>query len=266
MPFVAAPAEQERWQNRRLVDSMTETESYSIRTYGDQIADVYDRYYGDCNPAAIGALKALAGAGPALELGIGTGRVALPLAAAGVHVSGIDASEAMVRRLRAKPGGATIPVAMGDFAEVGVDGPFTLIYVVFNTFFNLLTQADQVRCFQNVAKRLAADGLFILEAFVPDLYRFRGGQDVRVIAQSEAEVRIDASQIDTVNQLVTATHVTLSGQGARLCPVKLRYAWPAELDLMALLGGLRLKERWGSWDRSPFTASSGSHISLYGAK
>lgn len=245
---------------------MTETESYSIRTYGDQIADVYDRYYGDCNPAAIGALKALAGAGPALELGIGTGRVALPLAAAGVHVSGIDASEAMVRQLRAKPGGAAIPVAVGDFAEVGVDGPFTLIYVVFNTFFNLITQADQVRCFQNAAKRLAADGLFVLEAFVPDLYRFRGGQDVRVIAQSEAEVRIDVSQIDTVNQLVTATHVTLSGQGARLCPVKLRYAWPAELDLMALLGGLRLKERWGSWDRSPFTASSGSHISLYGAK
>ncbi len=131
---------------------MTETESYSIRTYGDQIADVYDRYYGDCNPAAIGALKALAGTGPAFELGIGTGRVALPLAAAGVHVSGIDASEAMVRQLRAKPGGAAIPVAMGDFAEVGADGPFTLIYVVFNTFFNLLTQADQVRCFQNAAK------------------------------------------------------------------------------------------------------------------
>jgi SAM-dependent methyltransferase len=243
---------------------MTETPNYSIRTYGDQIADVYDRYYGSYEPAAIVALKQLAGGGRALELGIGTGRVALPLREAGVAVSGIDASEAMVRQLRSKPDGSAIPVVIGDFADVEVDGQFALIFVVFNTFFNLLSQADQVRCLRNVAAHLAPNGVFVLEAFVPDLGRFRCGQDVRLITQTESEVRFDVSQVDFVSQLVTATHVTLSAGGPRFCPVKLRYAWPSELDLMAQLAGLGLKERWSGWDQKPFTNASGSHISVYG--
>jgi SAM-dependent methyltransferase len=243
---------------------MTETPNYSIRTYGDQIADVYDRYYGSYEPAAIVALKQLAGGGRALELGIGTGRVALPLREAGVAVSGIDASEAMVRQLRSKPDGSAIPVVIGDFADVEVDGQFALIFVVFNTFFNLLSQADQVRCLRNVAAHLAPNGVFVLEAFVPDLGRFRCGQDVRLITQTESEVRFDVSQVDFVSQLVTATHVTLSAGGPRFCPVKLRYAWPSELDLMAQLAGLGLKERWSGWDQKPFTNASGGHISVYG--
>jgi SAM-dependent methyltransferase len=243
---------------------MAETSDYGIRTYGDQIADVYDRYYAGFEPAAVVALKQLAGSGRALELGIGTGRVALPLQEAGVAVSGIDASEAMVRQLRSKPGGSAIPVVIGDFADVEVDGQFALIFVVFNTFFSLLAQADQVRCFRNVAAHLAPDGVFVLEAFVPDLGRFRGAQDVRLITQTENEVRFDVSQVDLVRQLVTATHVTLGAGGPRFYPVKLRYAWPSELDLMAQLAGLGLRDRWSNWDRKPFTNASGGHISIYG--
>ncbi len=243
---------------------MAGTPGYGIRTYGDQIAEVYDRYYGSYEPAAVIALKQLAGGGRVLELGIGTGRVALPLREAGVAVSGIDASEAMVRQLRSKPGGSAIPVIIGDFADVEVDGQFALIFVVFNTFFNLLAQADQVRCFRNVAAHLAPNGVFVLEAFVPDLGRFRGGQDVRLVTQTENEVRFDVSQVDFVRQLVTATHVALNAGGPRFCPLKLRYAWPSELDLMAQLAGLGLRERWGSWDQKPFTNASGGHISIYG--
>jgi SAM-dependent methyltransferase len=243
---------------------MAETNDYGIRHYGDQIADVYDRFYPSCDPAAIAALKELVGSGRALELGIGTGRVALPLAATGVPVSGIDASEAMVGRLRSKPGGTEIPVVMGDFADVAVEGPFALVYVVFNTFFGLLTQEDQVRCFRNVAKRLDSGGVFVLETFVPDPGRYRGDQDVRVIAQNEGEVRLDVSQLDSARQVVTATHVTLGSRGNQFFPVKLRYAWPAEMDLMAQLAGMQLRERWGHWDRRPFTSASGKHISIYG--
>jgi SAM-dependent methyltransferase len=243
---------------------MTEAREYGIRTYGDYIAEVYDRYYGGQDPEAVLALKHLAGTGRALELGIGTGRVALPLQEAGVRVSGIDASPPMVEQLRSKPGGDAIPVTIGDFAEVGVEGEFSLVYVVFNTFFNLQTQSDQVRCFGNVARHLTTDGVFVLEAFVPDLGRFRGGQEMRLITQAEDEIRFDASQIDPVKQMVTSTHITLRAGGPRFYPLSLRYAWPSELDLMAQLAGLVLRERWGSWERAPFTSASGSHISVYG--
>jgi SAM-dependent methyltransferase len=243
---------------------MTESTEYGIRTYGDQIADVYDRYYGRFDPATIATLKELAAGGRALELGIGTGRVAVPLREAGVDISGIDASTEMIAKLRAKPGGEAIPVTIGDFADIPAEGDFSLIFVVFNTFFNLLTQADQVRCFRNAAARLAPGGSFVLELFVPDPGRFRDGQDMRVITQSTSEVRFDASEIDTARQLVVATHVSLGACGPRFFPVRLRYAWPAELDLMAQLAGLELKHRWGGWDRRAFTAASKSHISVYG--
>ena len=202
-------------------------DEYTSSTYGDRIADEYDRYYPVHNAAMIATLKRLAGAGPALELGIGTGRVALPLLEAGVTVHGIDSSEAMVARLRAKPGGGRIPVHIGDFADVGVEGRFSLVYVVFNTIFALLTQADQVRCFQNIARHLASGGAFALEAFVPDLCRFPGGQNIRTVAQGDGEVRLDVTQLDLATQAVTAHHLVLSSTGIRLHPVKLRYAWPA---------------------------------------
>jgi SAM-dependent methyltransferase len=240
-------------------------EDYGPETYGDRIAGVYDAMMAglpdptDC----VDRLAELAGPGPALELGIGTGRVALPLAARGVQVHGIDASAAMVEQLRAKPGGDTIPVTMGDFADVPVGGSYPLVYVVFNTFFALLSQDDQVRCFAGVARRLTQDGVFVLTAFVPDLSLYSGGQSVRAHGLGLDHVRLDAARHDPVTQRVDFQHVLLTADGIRFLPGALRYAWPAELDLMARLAGLRLRERWGGWRREPFDADSGLHVSVY---
>jgi SAM-dependent methyltransferase len=240
---------------------------YRPETYGDRIAPVYDEMYGgmfEIEPV-VERLAELARTGPALELGIGTGRIALPLTARGVPVHGIDASEAMVERLREKSGGADIPVAMGDFADVAVDGRFSLVYVVFNTFFALLTQEEQVRCFGNVAKRLAPGGVFLIEAFVPDMTRFVRGQNTQSSRVEMNRVSIDVSQLDPVNQHVTSQHIYITAQGIRMYPVQIRYAWPSELDLMARLAGLRLHHRWGGWRQEPFTAESTKHVSVYGA-
>ncbi len=237
---------------------------YKEETYGERIAGIYDDLYADYDEAAITLLKELAGGGRALELGIGTGRIALPLLAQGVEVHGIDASPAMVARLRSKPGGEWIPVTMGSFGELPVEGRFSLIYVLFNTFYALLTQEEQVRCFQKVAEHLEPDGVFVVEAFVPDLARFQGGQALRTVGLDEREARLDASLHDPVRQQIASQHILLSEQGVRLYPVKLRYVWPSEFDLMARLAGLRLKDRWGSWTKEPYTAGSGKHISVYG--
>ena len=239
-------------------------ETYTAETYGEHIAGIYDDWYSGFDEATVDVLRDLAQGGRALELGIGTGRIALPLRQSGVEVHGIDASQAMVARMQAKPGGESIPVALGDFAGVDVEGEFSLIYVLFNTFFALLTQDDQVRCFENVARHLGADGAFLIEVFVPDLTRFRGGQDVRAASVGNDEVRLAVSQLNSVSQQVTSQHVALSEEGARLYPVKIRYAWPSELDLMARLAGLELRYRWDSWQRTPFTEQSGKHISVYG--
>ncbi|HSJ52655.1 MAG TPA: class I SAM-dependent methyltransferase, partial [Anaerolineae bacterium] len=218
----------------------------------------------EADPAAIAALNRLARGGRALELGIGTGRFALPLQEAGVEVHGIDASPAMVARLRAKPGGGSIPVTLGNFADVAVEGHFSLIYIPFNTFFSLLTQEEQVRCFQNVARHLAPGGAFAIEAFVPDLTRFSSGQQtVRAVTIKEDRVQLDVSVHHPVTQRITSQHVFLAEEGIRLFPVSLRYAWPAEMDLMARLAGLRLKHRWEDWDGGAFSARSGMHISVY---
>lgn len=240
---------------------------YRPETYGDRIAPVYDEMYGGMFPVepVVERLAELARGGPALELGIGTGRIALPLAARGVPVHGIDASEAMVERLREKAGGNAIPVTMGDFADAAVEGQFSLIYVVFNTFFALLTQDEQVRCFENVAKRLAPDGVFLIEAFVPDMTRFVRGQHTQSTRVELDRVTIDVSQLDAVQQRVTSQHIFITAQGIRMYPVQLRYAWPAELDLMARLAGLRRVYRWGGWHQEPFTAESAKHVSVYGA-
>jgi SAM-dependent methyltransferase len=243
-------------------------EGYRPDTYGDRWADVYDAWIGEfrgglATQSAVDCLADLAAGGRVLELAIGTGRIGLPLAQRGLEVHGIDASEAMVAKLREKPGGDAIPVTIGDFADVAVAGVFDLVFVVFNTFFALTTQDDQVRCFRNVAEHLTAEGVFVVEAFVPDLARFDRGQSFRVERVTADRVSIDASLHDPVSQTVMAQQIAITMAGTQLRPVHLRYAWPSELDLMARLAGLELRDRWGGWDRSPFTAASGMHVSVY---
>jgi SAM-dependent methyltransferase len=214
---------------------------------------------------AVAFLESVAGGGPALELGIGTGRIALPLAARGVRVDGIDLTPEMVAQLRTKPGGDKINVTIGDMADVAVDGAYRLIYVVFNTFFNILTQDGQVRCFQNVAERLADDGVFVIEAYSPEfLYRMRDHQYVDAEAVEVDRVRLDVLRHDPATQMIEESHVQLSREGVRLVPVVQRYAWPAELDLMARMAGLRLKDRWDGWDRRAFSGETKVIVSVYG--
>lgn len=237
-------------------------------TYGDRIASVYDEMYASLNSpeqlaSMVDMLAGLAGNGSALELGIGTGRIALPLAARGVEVHGIDSSEAMVEKLRQKPGGEAIPVTMGDFAEFDLEERYSLVYVVFNTFFAPLTQEAQVRCFMNVTRHLSDGGFFVIEAFIPDVARFVDGQSIRAGRVTAGTVSIDISRHDPVTQNVTASQVHIGEDGVRLYPVKLRYAWPSELDLMGRLAGLTLRARTSDWQGNPFTASSTNHVSVY---
>jgi Methyltransferase domain len=238
-----------------------------ILSFGEDAAEIYDAV--DANRGdeleTVAFLEQLAGCGPALELAIGTGRIALPLAGRGVRVDGIDISAPMVAKLRAKPGGDQISVTMGDFTEVPVPGSYRLIYVVYNTLFNLLTQEGQVRCFENVAAHLADDGSFVVEAFVPTyLTRLRDDQYVDAEAIGVGEVKLDVGRHDPVTQLLSESHVHLSREGVRLYPIVTRYAWPSELDLMARIAGLRLKDRWAGWKREPFTSTSSVHVSVYG--
>ena len=235
-------------------------------SFGEKTARIYDAVTTRTDtPATVAFLEELASDGPALELAIGTGRVALPLAARGIRVDGVDISAAMVAELREKPGGEEIAVVIGDFADVPVPGSYRLIFVVFNTLFNVLTQQDQVRCFENVAAHLTDDGCFVVEAFVPAfLTRLRRNQYVDAEAVGVDEVRLDVVRHDPVAQILEESHVVLSESGVRLYPIVTRYAWPSELDLMARIAGLRLKERWSGWNREPFTATSSSHVSVYG--
>lgn len=240
--------------------------AYNSRTYGERIAEVYDDFYPEIERESIDLLHDLANGGRVLELGIGTGRFALPLAEQGLEVVGIDASPAMIEKLRAKPGGDEIRVVEGSFADFppALDGErFDLIFVVFNTFFALLTQEEQVQCFRSAARHLAENGHFLIEAFAPDLTRFTDGQTVRVVQLSENEVRLEASEVDVAKQQIASHHVVITVDGPRLYPVKLRYAWPSELDLMAKLAGLSLRDRWSSWQKEPFDKKSGKHISVY---
>lgn len=241
---------------------------YRPETYGDRTAGLYDAWIASSvaatTDAAVDFLLSLAAQGTAaLELGVGTGRIAMPLAQRGVRVQGVDASEAMVARLREKAGGVDVPITIGDFADVGVDGQFHLVYVVFNTFFALSSQADQVRCFRNVAAHLTPDGHFVIEAFVPDPTLFDRQQRVSAPRVELERIQLDVSRHNPVLQQVTTQHVMIGREGIMLLPVQLRYAWPSELDLMAQLAGLRLVERFGGWSREPFSASSASHVSVY---
>ena len=237
-----------------------------VMSFGDDVAENYDELArrGD-EVATVAFLEQLARGGPALELAIGTGRIALPLAAQGIRVDGIDFSPSMIAKLRAKPGGTQIAVTLGNFADVAVPGTYRLIYVVFNTLFNLLTQDEQVRCFENVAAHLTEDGVFVIEGGVPtEFCRLRNNQYVDLEALAVDNVRLDVARYDPVTQLLEETHVTLSSRGTQLNPIITRYAWPSELDLMARIAGLRLKERWASWSREPLTSTSSNCISVYG--
>jgi SAM-dependent methyltransferase len=238
-------------------------------THGDEIADIYDEWSQSLDSldtdSAVAALVGLAGAGPVLELAIGTGRLALPLAERGLDVHGIDISEEMVSRLRAKPGGDRLSVTIGDLADVDVTGRYRLIFVAFNTFFALLSQDEQVRCFANVAEHLTEDGVFVVEAFVPDLSRFAGGggSSTRRLDLENVTV-VDVAEHDPVGQRVDSRHFVIHEDGIRCVPVQIRYAYPSELDLMARLCGLRLVERWSNWKREPFDEGSAEHVSVYG--
>ena len=234
-------------------------------TYGDRWAAVYDEEHAFLDPTpAVDLLARLARGGRVLELGIGTGRVAIPLLRRGVEVHGIESSQAMVARLREKLAGEELPVVLGDMAEVRVDGAYTLVFAAFNTFFTLLEQDRQVTCFANVARALAPEGAFVLECAVPDPTHFElDGQLVRLWGVDSDGVRLEAAIHDTLNQRVTSQHLLLGADGTRLLPVTYRYVWPSELDLMASMAGLRLRDRWSSWRGHPFTGSSRSHVSVY---
>jgi SAM-dependent methyltransferase len=241
-------------------------EEFGPETYGESVADVYDEWYKPVDTAAeVALLTELAAGGRVLELGIGTGRVALPLTQNGLEVHGLDASPAMVERMRAKPGGDAIPVTIGDMADVAVDGEFALVFVVFNTFFQLYSQDAQLRCFANVAAHLHPGGRFVVHAFVPDTSRIEAGDHLSVREASLDRVRLDASVYDSTEQRVDTTQVRITEQGVRLVHAKLRFAWPPELDLMAKLAGLELEKRWATFDKQPFTSSSAFHVSVYRA-
>ena len=217
------------------------------------------------DPAAVDPvvdfLVEIAGSGRALELGIGTGRIALPLARRGVPVHGIELSKAMVARMRAKPGGEDIGVTLGDFATTTVDGTFSVAYLVFNTILNLTTQATQVACFRNVATHLAPGGRFVIEVEVPGLQRLAAGETMHVFHASEEHWGID--EYDIANQGLVSHHFTLVGESFERVSMPFRYAWPSELDLMAELAGMRLRERWSGWEREPFTSDSRKHVSIW---
>jgi SAM-dependent methyltransferase len=240
-------------------------EGYDAATYGDRIASVYDEWYQarmDPGPA-VELLAELVGDGRALELGVGTGRIAIPLAERGVRVTGVDASRNMVDRLVAKPGGERVEVVIGDFTDVAVGGSFSLVYIPFTTLFALPSQDDQLRCLRNVANHLDPGGHFVMDAFVPDVARFRNHQDLSVQSIGTDQVVVDASRHDPVMQRVESSHVVFAEGGMRLYPVVVRYAWPAELDAMALAAGMRLKWRFADYDRHVFDAASTRHVSVY---
>ncbi len=227
-------------------------------TYDESSADMFSPGVVD---AAVDVLADLAADGRALELGIGTGRIALPLTRRGVPVHGIDLSRAMVARLRAKPGGDAIGVTIGDFATTRVDGTFSVAYLVFNTIMNLTTQAAQVACFRNVAAHLEPGGFFVIEVTIPDLRRLPPGQDVVPFHVSPTRWAFDV--YDVATQAMSSNYVEVADGRGEYTSIPFRYVWPAELDLMAQLAGLRLRDRWEGWTREPFTSESGQHVSIW---
>jgi SAM-dependent methyltransferase len=246
---------------------MTNRQPHDPARDGDLLSEVYDEWHAEHpdTEATVEFLARLAGNGPVLELGPGTGRLALPLAEGGLEVHGIEASERMVDRTRAKLGGDRVGITIGDFADVGVEGRFRLVFAAFNTFTNLFTQEDQVRCFANVARHLTTDGSFVIEALVPSPELVTAGHGVNVLQVEADNVVLGASSYDRVTQQLRMTYLVLEEGRVRLIPLHARFVWPAELDLMARLARLELKERWGGWRGEPFTANSTNQVSVYRA-
>ncbi len=234
--------------------------------FGPAVAERFDeRYSHQSEPAVVDPvvdfLAALAGDGRALELGIGTGRIALPLSARGVPVHGIALSESMVAKLRAKPGADRIDVTIGDFATTRVDGPFSVAYLVVNTIMNLTTQEEQVACFGNVAAHLDTGGCFVVEVLVPRLQHLPPGETFQPFDVSATHVGID--EYDVARQGLVSHHYWIEKDTVEVLSPPFRYVWPSELDLMARLAGMTLRERWADWTREPFTSSSAKHVSVW---
>lgn len=210
---------------------------------------------------AVQFLAGLAWGGDALELGIGTGRIALPLSRTGIRVHGIDLSPQMVARLREKRGSEGIDVTIADFATAKVGRRFSLAYLVYNTIENLTTQDEQVACFCNVAEHLEPGGCFVIEVGVPQLQRLPPGETVRPFSVTPTHLGFD--EIDVATQRLASHHYLISGASMQVVSMPFRYVWPAELDLMARIAGMTLRERWADWTREPFTSDSDSHISVW---
>ena len=226
--------------------------------YDESAAEMFDPAVVD---PVVDLLAELAGSGRALELGIGTGRIALPLAQRGVAVHGIELSKAMAAKLRAKPGSEAIGVTIGDFSTTSVDGTFSVAYLVFNTIMNLTTQAAQVACFRNVAAHLEPGGCFVIEVGVPELQRLPPGETFQAFHVSETGWGFD--EFDVARQGLVSHHFEIVNGRAEHVSIPFRYVWPSELDLMAQLAGMRLRERWSGWKREPFTSDSRTHVSVW---
>jgi SAM-dependent methyltransferase len=250
--------------SRTPAGTLTRVEQAEV--WGESTALAYDDDLGTMGSpevvtATVDRLSALAEGGPALELAIGTGRIGVPLAARGVPVSGIELSGPMVARLRTKAGPEQVPVVVGDMAHVRVPGAFALVYLVFNTLSNLLEQSEQVACFRNAAAHLRPGGRFLVELGVPDLRRLPPGRDAVIFESGDGRMGVDTYE---VTQHLVSHHFRYgAGTEAQLFRSRHRYAWPAELDLMARLAGLELEHRWGGWAEELFTEASETHVSVY---
>ncbi|MEU9829932.1 class I SAM-dependent methyltransferase [Streptosporangium sp. NPDC048047] len=239
-------------------------QEFDPSAYGRAAADVYDEVATHLpTEPAVDRLQELAEGRAVLEFGVGTGRLALPLAARGLTVAGIDGSAEMTAVLRAKPGGDRVPVTLGDFSTTRVDGEFGLVVLAYNTIYALPSQDAQVDCFRNAAAHLVPGGRFVVEAWVPDVGAFHHGTALRLVALREDGVVAEAARLSPADQMMHTTKIVLTSGGIRLLPANHRYAWPAELDLMARLAGMRLEHRWSDWRATPFTGDSRGHVSVY---
>ena len=238
-------------------------ENYDVSTWGERRAEVYDALHAGMETEPVVAVLAeLARGGRVLELGVGTGRLAIPLARRGHEVVGIDASPSMLERLTEHAAGTSVRGVLGDFADVEAEGPFSLVFVAYNTFFLLDSQDAQRRCLTNVAERLAPDGVLAIEVFIPFSVADKR-ESVAVHEVGSGHVLLNVIRHDPSRQLVDMQEIRVSEEGVKLYPSVFRYSWPSELDLLAELSGLRLCERWASWQRDPFGPTSRSHVSLY---
>ncbi len=240
-------------------------DGYRPESYGDAIADVYDEWYpadAEAEAAVVFLFEASRG-GPVLELGVGTGKLAIPLAERGLRVHGLDSSAAMIERLKAKPGGDRVEVSVGDMAADLPDGPFALVFVATNTFFGLCSVAEQSAAFEAIAARLGVDGRFVIDAFVPDDPP-RSTSIVEVQKVTMDGVILSVSDADIPSQTAWGQMVEIRADGIRLRPWKVRYSTPRELDAMANAAGLVLVERYASWEKDPYTENSSNHVSIYG--